>query len=152
LVIRVQFFLFTIHCSQFTYFFDFGLAFSEQQRHNNKTESEENEMYCPNCKAEYKPGFYECADCGVPLVYDLPPERPLTPEEERAASLVEVFSTYSQADVLLIKAFLNGEGIIYNFQGELFSGSGVFITPATLYVAKADLDRVREMLADHGIE
>jgi len=109
-------------------------------------------LFCPNCKAEYRPGFYECPDCGVPLVYELTPEQPLTPEEEDASSLVEVFSTYNQADVMLVKAFLDGEGIIYNFQGELFSGSGVFITPATLYVARADIDRVREMLDDHGIE
>jgi hypothetical protein len=109
-------------------------------------------MYCPNCKTEYKPGVYRCADCGVPLEHELPAELPLTPEEEEASSLVEVLSTYSQTDVMLVKAFLDAEGIVYNFQGELFRGSGVFITPATLYVARADADRVREMLRDHGIE
>jgi hypothetical protein len=25
-------------------------------------------MICPQCRAEYRPGFTECADCGVPLV------------------------------------------------------------------------------------
>src|SRR5579863_9139102 len=25
-------------------------------------------MFCPNCKAEYRDGFTQCADCGVALV------------------------------------------------------------------------------------
>jgi len=109
-------------------------------------------LYCPQCKAEYRPGFYECADCGVPLVYELPSERPLTLEEEEAASPVEVFSTYSQADVMLVKAFLDAEGVPYHLQGELYSGSGIYLTPVILYVARSEADRVREMLTDHGIE
>ena len=30
-------------------------------------------MFCPQCNAEYRPGFTRCADCGVDLVND-PPE------------------------------------------------------------------------------
>lgn len=29
-------------------------------------------MFCPKCKAEYRPGFTHCADCDVDLVYELP--------------------------------------------------------------------------------
>jgi hypothetical protein len=29
-------------------------------------------MYCPNCGAEYRPGFTECSDCEVALVDSLP--------------------------------------------------------------------------------
>jgi hypothetical protein len=29
-------------------------------------------MFCPLCKAEYRPGFTHCADCDVDLVYELP--------------------------------------------------------------------------------
>ncbi len=29
-------------------------------------------MFCPHCKAEYRPGFTHCADCDVDLVYVLP--------------------------------------------------------------------------------
>ena len=28
--------------------------------------------YCPECGAEYRPGFPECAECRVPLVASLP--------------------------------------------------------------------------------
>jgi len=29
-------------------------------------------MFCPVCKAEYRPGFTRCADCDVELVWELP--------------------------------------------------------------------------------
>lgn len=109
-------------------------------------------MFCPRCKAEYRPGFVECPDCGEKLVYEPDPEHALTSEEEDAASLVRVYSTYNQADIMLIKALLDAEGIPYHLQGELYSGSGIFITPVVLYVAKAEAERVAEMLQDHGLE
>jgi hypothetical protein len=31
-------------------------------------------MFCPNCKAEYRPGFTKCSDCGVDLVEHLSSE------------------------------------------------------------------------------
>jgi hypothetical protein len=31
-------------------------------------------MFCPNCKAKYRPGFTKCSDCGVDLVEHLPSE------------------------------------------------------------------------------
>src|SRR6516165_1705848 len=31
-------------------------------------------MFCPQCKAEYRPGFTQCADCDVDLVWELPQE------------------------------------------------------------------------------
>jgi hypothetical protein len=41
-------------------------------------------MYCPICRAEYRPGFTHCADCGVPLVEHLiarkPPGSPVVPD------------------------------------------------------------------------
>lgn len=29
-------------------------------------------MFCPQCKAEYRPGFTRCADCDLELVWELP--------------------------------------------------------------------------------
>ena len=43
-------------------------------------------MYCPQCGAEYRPGFTRCADCEVPLVAAKPP----APEP---LALTTVFST-----------------------------------------------------------
>jgi hypothetical protein len=33
-------------------------------------------MYCPQCGSEYREGFFQCADCEVPLVAEPPPEKP----------------------------------------------------------------------------
>jgi hypothetical protein len=33
-------------------------------------------MFCPECKAEYRPGFRRCADCDVDLVTNLPETKP----------------------------------------------------------------------------
>lgn len=41
-------------------------------------------MFCPTCKCEYLEGFTKCADCGVPLVTQLPPE-PMEEELESEA-------------------------------------------------------------------
>ncbi|HUJ69996.1 MAG TPA: DUF2007 domain-containing protein, partial [Syntrophorhabdales bacterium] len=80
-------------------------------------------MFCPQCKAEYRPGFTTCADCGVPLVEELPPEQV---EEEPAntghstldGDLVRILDTFNPGDVALIKSILEGEGIPYAFEGE----------------------------------
>ena len=109
-------------------------------------------MFCPTCKAEYRQGFTECADCGVELVYELPEESPKVAAEGQDADLVPVYSTFNSADVMMIKSLLDAEEIIYNFQGELFKGSGIFVTPAMLFVTHTDAKRVTEMLKDHGIE
>ena len=113
-------------------------------------------MFCPNCKTEYRQGFTECADCGVDLVYNHPDNvsqgSALTPTEDRDADLVSVYSTFNPGDVMFVKSLLDAEEIIYNFQGELFEGSGIFIAPAMLFVMKGDAQRVVEMLRDHGIE
>src|SRR5437899_10688032 len=37
-------------------------------------------MFCPNCRAEYRPGFARCSDCGIDLVEILPPQNPGDPE------------------------------------------------------------------------
>lgn len=33
-------------------------------------------MFCPVCKAEYRPSFTRCADCDIDLVYELPKSAP----------------------------------------------------------------------------
>jgi hypothetical protein len=114
-------------------------------------------MFCPTCKAEYRPGFTECADCDVDLVYELPEEQPrekeaYSPDHDPSADLIAVYSTYKPTDVMLIKSLLDGEEIVYNFQGEMAKSVGVFIAPAMLFVAKSQAQRVMEMLQDHGIE
>ncbi len=38
-------------------------------------------MFCPQCQAEYRPGFTRCADCDVELVNELPSKAVLSSEQ-----------------------------------------------------------------------
>jgi hypothetical protein len=42
--------------------------------------------WCPQCGAEYRPGFQECADCGVALVDEQPAPPPRRSAAARTAS------------------------------------------------------------------
>jgi hypothetical protein len=38
-------------------------------------------LFCPHCKAEYRPGFTRCADCEVDLVEHVPDPRPVASDD-----------------------------------------------------------------------
>jgi hypothetical protein len=46
-------------------------------------------MFCPQCKAEYRPGFTRCADCDVDLVEVLPSEPQSGDEHTRNQTMAE---------------------------------------------------------------
>jgi len=70
-------------------------------------------MYCPECGAEYRPGFDRCADCDEALVHEPPPEK-----DHTATPFVTVFET-SETDVIpVIKSILRGAEIPFNTRGE----------------------------------
>jgi len=102
-------------------------------------------MFCPKCGAEYREGFYKCAECGTDLVAGQPPE---TEDDVRYVEMVEVFSTYNPGDIAIIKSILDGEGIHYYFQGEntnLMVGGGSY---ARLLVQADQVERVRDILQE----
>jgi len=74
-------------------------------------------MYCPECRAEYRPGFTMCADCQVALVEALPP-----PAEEETPSpdleMVTVLEANNPVTVALAKSTLEEAGISYYAAGE----------------------------------
>jgi hypothetical protein len=45
-------------------------------------------MFCPNCKAEYRQGFYRCKDCDVELVNEVVGDAPARDVEFEAAPLL----------------------------------------------------------------
>ena len=70
-------------------------------------------MYCPECGAEYRPGFDRCTDCDAKLVAEPPPAK-----NHAATPLVTVFET-SETDVIpVIKSILRGAEIPFNTRGE----------------------------------
>jgi hypothetical protein len=70
-------------------------------------------MFCPQCRAEYREGYFECADCHVGLVTVL--EEPTAPPGEDTATvkeeLVQVFRTSSPFEANLVKGLLESAGI-----------------------------------------
>jgi hypothetical protein len=108
-------------------------------------------MFCPLCKCEYRQGFTTCADCDVALVAKLPsnptPEANSETEPERThATLIPVFETYNQPDMVIIKSELDAAGIIYHFSGESFHMMGVRPLPTRLLVASDQREDVLAIL------
>lgn len=71
-------------------------------------------MYCPQCGAEYRKGIYECSDCRVPLVVELPKQAGETHE----LTLVTVLETEDSVALGLAKAALEEAGIEYLVSSE----------------------------------
>ena len=94
-------------------------------------------MFCPECRAEYREGFYICTDCGVSLVSELPPES--APE---SVEFEEILISLSASDMAMINSLLDSEGIVYYFQGE----SSYSFDPTRLMVRKDQADEAREIL------
>ena len=72
-------------------------------------------MFCPECLGEYREGFVECADCGVPLVAKLPePEREEIPDEK----LVALLRTGDLNELAFVEAVLTDADIPFVKKGE----------------------------------
>lgn len=71
------------------------------------------DMYCPRCLTEYRDGFFECADCRVPLAAGLPPAPASQPANRGALELVTVLETSDTFALTLATASLEDAGIDY---------------------------------------
>lgn len=75
-------------------------------------------MFCPECEAEYREGFYKCSDCDVPLVHSLP-------FVDHGEPTVSVFRTADASLLPVVESVLRAEGVPFTVQGEETSG-GLF--------------------------
>lgn len=67
-------------------------------------------MFCPECKAEYRPGFTRCADCDMDLVANLPEANP---ESSDRSNLREVWTGNEQERCVNTCLILKDAGIPY---------------------------------------
>ena len=65
-------------------------------------------MFCPRCKAEYRPGFTRCADCDVDLVDQLP-----LPAAPSSQPLEVVWSGQDQQECVFWCQALKAAGILF---------------------------------------
>ena len=74
-------------------------------------------MYCPNCRVEFRSGFFTCSDCDVALVAELPPEAvPETPLF--TGELTTVWNTFDPFALAVAKSLLDDAEIRYVVAGE----------------------------------
>jgi protein-S-isoprenylcysteine O-methyltransferase Ste14 len=102
-------------------------------------------MYCPECRSEYREGFFECAECLVPLVASLSPEEPEPIPEY--VDLEEVMTSFDTGEIAMARSILDYHQISYLVQGENFStcyGS----MPARIFVSKDKVNEAKGLLHD----
>ena len=111
-------------------------------------------MICPNCGAEYQPGFTRCSDCLIDLVEPgAEPAATSEPAERGPAALSDpvcVYRSTQRGRLPLAESLLRSAGIPFVASGEhlqQLTGLDVF-GPTELYVSAADADDARAVLAD----
>jgi hypothetical protein len=109
-------------------------------------------MFCPKCKAEYREGFYRCADCEIDLVDELPPEAKQLPEQPiEYLDLVNIETYYNRHEAELAKGFLSVNGINAVVFGDDCGGvrPGLsFSRGVQLLVKEEDVEKAKEILHD----
>lgn len=110
-------------------------------------------MYCPECGAEFREGFYRCVDCEVDLVTEAPP--PVSGVEDPDQELVTAFRSGNPAMTSLAESILQDQEISYWVKGDglqdLFGagrlgGFNPIVGPAEVQVALKDLKAAQEVL------
>jgi len=106
------------------------------------TTKEGSAMYCPECGGEYREGFTECADCGVPLV-DTPP----APVPHPDVNFITVLEATDPALLAMAESLLLEEKIRYIKEGDLHSFSPA-AGPVEIKVEEDQADAALELLQD----
>ena len=112
-------------------------------------------MWCPNCGAEYRPGFTQCSDCDVALVDELPtePEGESQPKlifggQSPGADLVQAYSG-SRIDSEMIRSVLEGSGIectLWGTGSSYMPETGAKLSAVRVMVRPDDLDHAKEVI------
>ena len=63
-------------------------------------------MFCPQCKAEYRPGFVRCSDCHADLVDHLPVEE--RPGAAKAGRSFEADPFVLEGELVVIRTYQSG--------------------------------------------
>jgi len=117
-------------------------------------------MWCPQCKTEYREGFFKCADCHVPLIEHLPPEPEPEPKSDFFDPSIEpvLLGNYSMGlEEAMIESILSEHKIpfykLHEFSagqiiGNQLYGVDVFVPSTALKNAKELVDAYTENAGD----
>ena len=114
-------------------------------------------MFCPQCRAEYREGFFRCSDCDIPLVDQLPPHRT---NRQRGVEtdhpelvVIRTFPTVIEAD--LAKSALESVGIDSMVRSDNKGGQTpglAFSQGVELLVRAEDVTAANDMLGIEGLD
>jgi|SRR2546427_6686323 len=114
-------------------------------------------MFCPQCRAEYREGFFRCADCDIPLVDQLPVDRPVTNRQPSSETdhpelvVLRTFPTVIEAD--LAKSALDSVGIDSMVRSDNKGGQSLaFSQGVELLVRADDVAAANDMLGIEGFD
>jgi len=107
-------------------------------------------MFCPECKDEYREGFYTCADCGIDLVTELPEE----PKQESAfVPRTRLFTVRNTAEAHTVSAFLQSHGIDAHPRADDCGGVDPalhFVHGTDIMVPVQDVDKCQELMKEYN--
>ena len=103
-------------------------------------------MYCPKCRSEFREGFFECSDCSVPLVEDLPPEKPEPVPEY--VDFKEIKTSLDMGEIALIKSILDAHKIKYIIHNEFIGSTYGAALPARIFISEDQAQEAKELLKD----
>ena len=115
-------------------------------------------MFCPQCRAEYREGFFRCSDCDIPLVDQLP-DRPVTDRQAGSETdhpqlvVLRTFPTVVDAD--LAKSALESVGIDSMVRTDNKGGQTpglAFSQGIELLVRADDVGAANDMLGIEGLD
>jgi hypothetical protein len=106
-------------------------------------------MFCPRCRAEYRPGFTRCSDCDVDLVDSLEP-KPAGPRPFAGDAPVVLGGFATAFEASIVRAALEDAGIESVIRCDDAGGTNpaiAFARGAELLVCARDVARARRVLA-----
>ena len=116
-------------------------------------------MFCPQCRAEYREGFFRCSDCDIPLVDQLPADRSVTDRQPGFETdhpelvVLRTFPTVIEAD--LAKSALESVGIDSMVRSDNKGGQTpglAFSQSVELLVRADDVAVANDMLGIEGFD
>jgi hypothetical protein len=114
--------------------------------------------FCPSCRYEYKPGVWECPDCGARLVEKLPEEPEKTePEEWPNPDFVPLRNLPSRLYAEMLREALQAVGIISMIKGDeglafRTTTTHIPVSNVTVWVPRKDVEKaqqVADQMLDH---
>ena len=109
-------------------------------------------MFCPKCGAEYRKGFSKCSDCDIPLVDQLPTDRPVISDHPELVVL-RAFPTVIEAD--LARTALDSIGIDSIIRSDNEGGQSpglAFSQGVELLIRAEDVEAANDMLGIEGFD